>query len=271
MDPDATEVLHPSARPRPRRPPRLAVAAAPPSTCRRGHDDRARAALGAAWWTHRPPYVEPPVPLSIENAVLDGRDLGGPRIRDDGFLMVAFAGRSTDASARVRRARPRRPRARDHRSAHRRTQPRPTTPRACRPRRSCSAPTPTFLRATSADYGLLVRRTDADGVSEVTRAARARRDPARRRAARALRAGLRRAGALGRRRAARRPGRVVDRVAVARGPQRLEPAGRGRDASAARPAGSTSISRPTSRSRRRARPSCRRGCRCRTARPPVRR
>ena len=53
--------------------------------------------LGAAWWSHRPPYVEPPLPIAIENAILDGRDLGGPRIRDDGLLLVAVAVRSTDA------------------------------------------------------------------------------------------------------------------------------------------------------------------------------
>lgn len=53
-------------------------------------------ALGASWWTHRPTPVEPPDPIAIENAVLDGRDLGGPRIRDDGYLMVALAVRSTD-------------------------------------------------------------------------------------------------------------------------------------------------------------------------------
>ena len=55
-------------------------------------------ALTTAWWTHRPPDVAPVVPIAIEDAVLDGRDLGGPSIRDDGLLSIAYSVRSTDPS-----------------------------------------------------------------------------------------------------------------------------------------------------------------------------
>jgi hypothetical protein len=167
MDPDATEVLHPTRAHvlvdrhvspwlRRHRAPVVAVTAT-----------ALVAALGAAWWTHRPPYVEPPVPLTIENAVLDGRDLGGPRIRDDGFLMVAFAARSTDPSARfdvldlvgpglaTTGVRTDGPATAD-------------SPARVQAEAVVQCSDPTFLRATSADYGLLVRRTDGDGVSEVT-------------------------------------------------------------------------------------------------------
>ena len=122
--------------------------------------------LGTAWWTHRPPYVEPPVPIAIENAILDGRDLGGPRIRNDGLLLVALAVRSTDprttfdvldlvgpglATTGVTVDGPATP----DRSA--RVQARAVV--------QCS--TPALLGATPSDYGLKVRRTDGDGSSEM--------------------------------------------------------------------------------------------------------
>lgn len=123
--------------------------------------------LGAAWWTHRPPYVEPPVPVAIENAVLDGRDLGGPRIRDDGLFLVAFAVRATDPSTRfdvldlvgpglattgVQVDGP------------------ATTDRPARvqARAVVQCSTPGLVGAKPDDYGLRMRRTDADGSSEIT-------------------------------------------------------------------------------------------------------
>ena len=57
-------------------------------------------ALVGAWWTHRPPYVAPPIPIVIEDAVLDGYDLGGPSIAADGRLSVAYSVRSTDPATR---------------------------------------------------------------------------------------------------------------------------------------------------------------------------
>ncbi len=33
---------------------------------------------GTVIWQTRPPYVAPVVPLELENAILDGNDLGGP-------------------------------------------------------------------------------------------------------------------------------------------------------------------------------------------------
>ncbi len=125
------------------------------------------AGLGVTWWASRPPYVEPPVPVAIENAVLDGRDLGGPRIRDDGLLLVAFAVRTTDDATRfdvldlvgpglattgvqvdgVATA--------DHAA---RVQARAVV--------QCS--TPGLVGATPDDYALRMRRTDANGSSEIT-------------------------------------------------------------------------------------------------------
>ncbi len=57
--------------------------------------------LGTAWWTHRPPEVPPTIPLVLENAIVDGGDLGGPRITPDGVLTVAYAATSPDRAAQV--------------------------------------------------------------------------------------------------------------------------------------------------------------------------
>ncbi len=99
-DPDATVVIPPtrahhvlatSVSPWLRRHPRPVAAAAVATLA---------VALTTAWFTHRPPYVAPVVPIAIEDAVLDGRDLGGPSIRDDGLLSIAYSVRSTDPSTR---------------------------------------------------------------------------------------------------------------------------------------------------------------------------
>ncbi len=123
--------------------------------------------LGTAWWTHRPPYVEPPVPIAIENAILDGRDLGGPRIRDDGLLLVAFAVRSTDpsttfdvldlvgpglATTGVTSDGPASP----------------DRPARVQARAVIQCSTPGMVGARPDDYGLRVRRTGPDGSSELT-------------------------------------------------------------------------------------------------------
>ena len=165
MDPTATETLHASRAEalvdrhvapwldRHRRPLAAAVVAS------------LVVGLGAAWWTHRPAYVEPPVPVAIENAVLDGRDLGGPRIREDGLLLVAFAVRSTDdattfdvldlvgpglATSGVQV---------DGAAT-------PDRPARVQARAVVQCSTPALLGATSADYGLRMRRTDAAGSTE---------------------------------------------------------------------------------------------------------
>ena len=55
---------------------------------------------GTVVWQTRPPYVAPVVPLELENAILDGNDLGGPEITGD-ELSVAYAGRAITAGDRV--------------------------------------------------------------------------------------------------------------------------------------------------------------------------
>lgn len=49
---------------------------------------------GLAWAQGRPAYVAPTVGLALENAILDGNDLGGPEISPDGVLSVAYAARA---------------------------------------------------------------------------------------------------------------------------------------------------------------------------------
>ncbi|HET7901453.1 MAG TPA: hypothetical protein VFL59_09715 [Candidatus Nanopelagicales bacterium] len=124
------------------------------------------AGLGAAWWTHRPPYVPPPVPLSIENAVL-GRDIGGPVIRDDGRLLVAFTARATDRSVRFDVLDLVGPGL----ASTGVTVDRPATtdsPSRVQAEAVVQCSDPDVLRARSTDFGLRVRRTDGDGVSELT-------------------------------------------------------------------------------------------------------
>ncbi len=55
---------------------------------------------GTVIWQTRPPYVPPVVPLELENAILDGNDLGGPEITGS-ELSVAYAGRAMTAGDRV--------------------------------------------------------------------------------------------------------------------------------------------------------------------------
>jgi hypothetical protein len=124
-------------------------------------------ALGAAWWTHRPAYVPPPEPIAIENAELDGSDIGGPSIRDDGLLLVAFAVRAVDpgvsydvlgfdgpglATAGVTANGP----ASDG------------SPARVEARAVVQCADGAVLRASSSDYHLAVRRTDASGSTELS-------------------------------------------------------------------------------------------------------
>jgi hypothetical protein len=55
---------------------------------------------GLVVWQTRPPYVAPTVALELENAILDGNDLGGPEITGE-ELSVAYAGRAVTAGDRV--------------------------------------------------------------------------------------------------------------------------------------------------------------------------
>jgi hypothetical protein len=55
---------------------------------------------GSAWWGSRPPYVAPTVALELDNAILDGNDLGGPEIAE-GRISVAYTARALTAGDQV--------------------------------------------------------------------------------------------------------------------------------------------------------------------------
>lgn len=52
---------------------------------------------GVAWAQSRPPCLAPTVDLVLENAILDGNDLGGPEISPDGVLSVAYTAQALTA------------------------------------------------------------------------------------------------------------------------------------------------------------------------------
>jgi hypothetical protein len=111
-------------------------------------------------WQTRPPYVAPTVPLELENAVLDGNDLGGPEIAQ-GRISVAYAARAQGAGDRVEVLGLRGPGIVDPVDP-------PATLTADERTRlvlgaSLDCRDPALATATSSSYGLDVRRTSADG------------------------------------------------------------------------------------------------------------
>lgn len=54
-----------------------------------------------AWVATRPPYIAPTVGLQLDNAILDGNDLGGPEIDARDLLSVAYTARATTPGDRV--------------------------------------------------------------------------------------------------------------------------------------------------------------------------
>ncbi|MFN8168316.1 MAG: hypothetical protein U0S36_06000 [Candidatus Nanopelagicales bacterium] len=56
---------------------------------------------GLTWVATRPPYVAPTVALALDNAILDGNDLGGPEIDAAGVLSVAYTARAATPGDRV--------------------------------------------------------------------------------------------------------------------------------------------------------------------------
>ena len=114
---------------------------------------------GTVIWQTRPPYVPPVVALELENAILDGNDLGGPEITGSD-LSVAYAGRAMTAGDRVEVLALTGPGLVEARGTGVLT----STERSrlvlgatvdCRD--------PALTTATPASYGLSVRRTSAEG------------------------------------------------------------------------------------------------------------
>jgi hypothetical protein len=114
---------------------------------------------GLVVWRSRPPEVAPVVALELENAILDGNDLGGPEITGE-ELSVAYAGRAVTAGDRVEVLALAGPGLVQPRGAGVLT----STERSrlvlgatidCRD--------PALTTATPASYGLTVRRTSAGG------------------------------------------------------------------------------------------------------------
>jgi hypothetical protein len=114
---------------------------------------------GTVFSQTRPPYSPPVVPLKLENAILDGNDLGGPEIAGSD-LSVAYAGRAMTAGDRVEVLALTGPGLVDSRGTGVLT----ATDRSrlvlgatidCRD--------PALATATPSSYGLSVRRTSAEG------------------------------------------------------------------------------------------------------------
>ena len=158
-DPDAVEELAPS-----RVRPWLDENVAPWARAHR----RALIALGTVAavvltstivWQTRPPYVPPVVPLELENAILDGNDLGGPEIAG-GVLSVAYAARALTAGDRVEVLALTGPGLVDSRGGG-------SVTSAERSRLVLGATIdcrdPALTTATPSSYGLAVRRTSAEG------------------------------------------------------------------------------------------------------------
>lgn len=119
------------------------------------------ALAGAAWGQSRPAYVAPTVGLVLENAILDGNDLGGPEISPDGLLSVAYTARALTAGNTVDVVGLTGPGL----AWTRTDSPRITAAEQARVqlRAELDCTDPAIAEAGAGSYGLDVRRVDGDG------------------------------------------------------------------------------------------------------------